>query len=281
MLSVAMLSSCSPKTRELKSKAFTRARPPTYLSQLDYIDKPLLPSGIYDEGSLILSRNLAPQENPSAALVDAFLNQCLPATMEQTKRGPDIDVNVLDPIQTNVAPGYYRARIFRDRPGGVGAEFCAPGDSKETETPAGMAHALAEATPALTANMTYLPRRMISCANPMAVSLKHVPLPKIEDLQVSAIDGFFGKPSFRQCWATGQTASYRAVLNILQPALAQTGTGFVPDPLVHDGTMIHQTGFIQQSNGVTRTIVVSGPRNARLTGPKAEINIFVGQFVKR
>jgi hypothetical protein len=52
-------------------------------------------------------------------------------------------------------------------------------------------------------------------------------------------------------------------------------------PNVRNASLLWQIAFRQEANGITKTILVSGPRIDNLAGPKVEIHAFAGRFVER
>jgi hypothetical protein len=91
------------------------------------------------------------------------------------------------------------------------------------------------------------------------------------------------------CWVSERTAKYSLVVPALLRALNSAGRNFVPDPAIHDGTLLHQTALVEQRDGITRTILIAGPRGPLhqphgppLTlGPAVEIHILPDRFVTR
>src|SRR3546814_230661 len=105
------------------------------------------------------------------------------------------------------------------------------------------------------------------------------PAPTPRSITVSALAGAPGKSRTGQhCWATGKVADYDQTVVRLQTALSTGRDIFRPDPVVADGSILRQTAFVQDIDGVARTILVSGRKGNRLNGPDVEIHMMIGRF---
>ena len=247
-------------------------RSPTYLADLDRIERPLPPSGFYSVPASLLSRALGATEDSSTSAVASFVSLCIPLAMKSLVRGADLDVNLLDPLQTGVAPHHGRAYA-------PSRAFCVPKPPGVADDDAGaMKRALANALPALTGDMTYLPREPSWCGGGRLLHSE----PPANDITVSFLNRIGGvEKTPAQCWVSARTAAFATVLAALPPSLAKAGLPITRDPLVHDGSLLHQAAFVTTAGGVTRTILVSGPNTSRLNGPRVEIQVLIGRFVAR
>lgn len=152
-----------------------------------------------------------------------------------------------------------------------------------------MAQHLAERPAEINHAGTYVARAPVWCGDVEMRSPS--PDPTREDLMASSVanslDDVFG--GNRHCWVSERTAKYSLVVPALLQALKAAGRDFVPDPAIQDGTLLHQTALIEQRDGITRTILIAGPRGPLrqphgppLTlGPAVEIHILPDRFVTR
>jgi hypothetical protein len=60
--------------------------------------------------------------------------------------------------------------------------------------------------------------------------------------------------------------------------LGAGGFGFRPDSQVGNDSLLWRTTFRLDTNGVTKTILISGPRLGNFTGPTFEMCALVGGF---
>jgi len=252
---------------------------PSYLAAGEFITQPVVGTGFYSDPNLLMSRNLDPHEDATAATVDAFMRICLPLSSGYGQQGPDIDAHVLDPLEP-VSPGGGMALLR-------GQRFCVtPGPDGRTDAVA-MAERLAQSPAMISYAGTYVAREPSWCGGGSKRLITATP----DDLMVSSV-AIASDDSFRgngHCWVSERTAKYSLVVPALLQALKAAGRDFVPDPAIHDGTLLRQTALIEQRDGITRTILIAGPRGPLrqphgppLTlGPAVEIHILPDRFVTR
>src|SRR3546814_17080352 len=105
------------------------------------------------------------------------------------------------------------------------------------------------------------------------------PAPTPRSITVSALAGAPGKSRTGQhCWATGKVADYDQTVVRLQTALSTGRDLFRTDPAVADGSILRQTEFVQDIDGVARTHPLSGRQSNRLKGPDVELQLLNGRF---